>query len=126
MFNNVTVIGSGLMGSAIAAHLANAGCKVNLLDIIDKNNENKNHFADLALEKLTKIKPSPLTLDSNLRLIQTGNIDENLNLINKSEWVIEVIIENLDIKKDIYRKIDQIMKDYIINSSNTSIILGKA
>ena len=43
MFNNITVIGSGLMGSAIAAHLANAGCKVNLLDMIDKNNENKNN-----------------------------------------------------------------------------------
>ena len=122
MFNNITVIGSGLMGSAIAAHLANAGCKVNLLDIIDKNNENKNHLADLSLEKLTKIKPSPLTLNSNVRLIKTGNIDENLNLINKSEWVIEVIIENLDIKKDLYRKIDEIMKDDLIISSNTSTI----
>ena len=122
MFNNITVIGSGLMGSAIAAHLANAGCKVNLLDIIDKKNENKNHLADLALEKLTKIKPSPLTLNSNVRLIKTGNIDENLSLINKSEWVIEVIIENLDIKKDLYRKIDEIMKDDLIVSSNTSTI----
>ena len=122
MFNNITVIGSGLMGSAIAAHLANAGCKVNLLDIIDKNNENHNHLADLALEKLTKTKPSPLTLNSNVRLIKTGNIDENLSLINKSEWVIEVIIENLDIKKDLYRKIDEIMKDDLIVSSNTSTI----
>ena len=122
MFNNITVIGSGLMGSAIAAHLANAGCKVNLLDIIDKNNENKNHLADLSLEKLTRIKPSPLTLNSNVKLIKTGNIDENLNLINKSEWVIEVIIENLDIKKDLYRKIDEIMKDDLIISSNTSTI----
>ena len=114
MLKNITVIGSGLMGSAIAAHLANAGCKVNLLDIIDKNNENHNHLADLALEKLTKTKPSPLTLNSNVRLIKTGNIDENLSLINKSEWVIEVIIENLDIKKDLYRKIDEIMKDNLI------------
>ena len=122
MFNNITVIGSGLMGSAIAAHLANAGCKVNLLDIIDKNNENKNHLADLGLEKLTKIKPSPLTLNSNVKLIKTGNIDENLNLINKSERVIEVIIENLNIKKDLYRKIDEIMKDDLIISSNTSTI----
>jgi len=122
MFKNITVIGSGLMGSAIAAHLANAGCKVNLLDIIDKNNENKNHLSDLALKKLSKIKPSPLTLKSNVRLIKTGNIDENLNLINKSEWVIEVIIENLDIKKDLYRKIDAMMKDDLIISSNTSTI----
>jgi len=103
MFNNITVIGSGLMGSAIAAHLANAGCKVNLLDIADKKHENKNHLADLALNKLTKIKPSPLTLKSNLKLIKIGNIDENLDVINESEWVIEVIIENLEIKKNLYR-----------------------
>ena len=115
MFKNITVIGSGLMGSAIAAHLVNAGCKVNLLDIVDKKHENKNHLADLALNKLTKIKPSPLTLNSNLKLIKTGNIDENLDVINKSEWVIEVIIENLEIKKDLYKKIDEIMKDDLIS-----------
>ena len=74
MFNNITVIGSGLMGSAIAAHLVNAGCKVNLLDIVNKKHENKNHLADLALNKLTKIKPSPLTLNSNLKLIKTGSL----------------------------------------------------
>ena len=122
MFNNITVIGSGLMGSAIAAHLANAGCKVNLLDIADKKHENKNHLADLALKKLTKIKPSPLTLKSNLKLIKTGNIDENLVVINESEWVIEVIIENLEIKKNLYKKIDEIMQDDLIVSSNTSTI----
>jgi 3-hydroxyacyl-CoA dehydrogenase len=122
MFNNITVIGSGLMGSAIAAHLANAGCKVNLLDITDKKHENKNHLADLALKKLTKIKPSPLTLKSNLKLIKTGNLDENLDVINESEWVIEVIIENLEIKKDLYKKIDEIMQDDLIVSSNTSTI----
>ena len=122
MFNNITVIGSGLMGSAIAAHLANAGCKVNLLDIADKKHENKNHLADLALNKLTKIKPSPLTLKSNLKLIKIGNIDENLDVINESEWVIEVIIENLEIKKDLYKKIDEIMQDDLIVSSNTSTI----
>ena len=122
MFNNITVIGSGLMGSAIAAHLANAGCKVNLLDITDKKHENKNHLADLALKKLTKIKPSPLTLKSNLKLIKTGNLDENLDVINESEWVIEVIIENLEIKKNLYKKIDEIMQDDLIVSSNTSTI----
>ena len=122
MFKNITVIGSGLMGSAIAAHFANAGCKVNLLDIIDNRNENKNHLADIALKKLVKIKPSPLTLSSNIKLIKTGNLDENLNVINNSEWVIEVIIENLSIKKDLFKKIDKIMHDDLIISSNTSTI----
>ena len=122
MFKNITVIGSGLMGSAIAAHFANAGCKVNLLDIIDKEKENKNYIADLALKKLSKIKPNPLTLNSNIKLIKTGNLDDDLNVINKSDWVIEVIIENLSIKKDLYKKIDEIMREDLVISSNTSTI----
>lgn len=122
MFKNITVIGSGLMGSAIAAHFANAGCKVNLLDIIDKEKENKNYIADLALKKLSKIKPNPLTLNSNIKLIKTGNLDDDLNVINKSDWVIEAIIENLSIKKDLYKKIDEIMREDLVISSNTSTI----
>ena len=122
MFKNITVIGSGLMGSAIAAHFANAGCNVNLLDIVDKNNKNKNFISDQAIKKLLKIKPSPLTLNSNVKLIKSGNLEENLNFINNSEWVIEAIIENLDIKKDLYKKIDKIMKKDLIISSNTSTI----
>ena len=69
MFQNITVIGSGLMGSAIAAHFSNIGCNVTLLDIVDKNQKNKNHIADQAIKKLLKIKPSPLTLNSNIKLI---------------------------------------------------------
>ena len=87
------------MGSAIAAHFANAGCKVNLLDIVDKNNKNKNHIANQAIQKLLKIKPSPLTLNSNIKLLQPGNLEENLNLINDTDWVIEAIVEDLEIKK---------------------------
>ena len=122
MFKNISVIGSGLMGSAIAAHFANAGCKVNLLDIVDKNNKNKNHIANQAIQKLLKIKPSPLTLNSNIKLLQPGNLEENLNLINDTDWVIEAIVEDLEIKKELYRKIDKIMKDDLIISSNTSTI----
>ena len=110
------------MGSAIAAHFANAGCKVNLLDIVDKNNKNKNHIANQAIQKLLKIKPSPLTLNSNIKLLQPGNLEENLNLINDTDWVIEAIVEDLEIKKELYRKIDKIMKDDLIISSNTSTI----
>ena len=68
MFNSITVIGSGLMGSAIAAHFANIGCKVNLLDIIDNKKKNRNHLADSALKKLSKIKPSPLTLNFQYKI----------------------------------------------------------
>ena len=122
MFNNITVIGSGLMGSAIAAHFANIGCKVNLLDIVDSKHENKNHLSDNAIKKLLKINPSPLTLKSNINLINAGNIDEDLNIINDCDWIIEAVIENLEVKKNLYKKIDKIMKKDLIISSNTSTI----
>ena len=110
------------MGSAIAAHFTNAGCAVNLLDIADKNNKNKNHIVEQAIIKLLKIKPSPFTLKSNVQFIKPGNLEDNLNLINNSDWVIEAIIEDLNIKKKLYQKIDNIMKDDLIVSSNTSTI----
>ncbi|PPR44616.1 MAG: putative 3-hydroxyacyl-CoA dehydrogenase [Alphaproteobacteria bacterium MarineAlpha5_Bin11] len=122
MFNNVTVIGSGLMGSTIAAHLSNAGCNVYLLDIVLKDKKNRNFLADESLKKLLKIKPSPLTLKSNLKYIKTGNIEDNLEVINSSEWVIEAIFEDLNIKKNLYKKIEKIMKNDLIISSNTSTI----
>lgn len=122
MFKNITVIGSGLMGSAIAAHFANVGCKVNLLDIVDSTNKNKNFLSEESIKKLLKIKPSPLTLNSNIQFIKPGNIEEHLDYINKSDWVIEAIIEDLEIKKELYKKIDQIMKEDLIISSNTSTI----
>ena len=122
MFKNITVIGSGLMGSAIAAHFANVGCKVNLLDIVDSTNKNKNFLSEESIKKLLKIKPSPLTLNSNIQFIKPGNIEEHLDYINKSDWVIEAIVEDLEIKKELYKKIDQIMKEDLIISSNTSTI----
>ena len=122
MFKKITVIGAGLMGSAIAAHFSNAGCNVNLLDLIDKEKENKNHLADSSLKKLSKIKPNPFTLNSNIKLINTGNLEDDLNIINESDWVIEVIVEDLSIKKDLFKKIDKIMHDDLIISSNTSTI----
>ena len=122
MFKNITVIGSGVMGSAIAAHLTNAGCNVNLLDIITDKSKNRNYLADEALKKLTKIKPSPITKKSNLKRIKTGNIEDNLDMINYSDWVIEAVLEDLTIKRNLYNKIEKIMKNNLIVSSNTSTI----
>ena len=122
MFQNITVIGSGLMGSAIAAHFANIGCNVTLLDIVDKNQKNKNHIADQAIKKLLKIKPSPLTLNTNIKLIKSGNLEDDLENINNSEWVIEAVVENINIKRELYKNIDNIMKNELIISSNTSTI----
>jgi len=126
MIKNVTVIGAGLMGAGIAAHLTNAGTNVTLLDIPDNSSHNRNNLADQAVSKLTKVKPAAFTLPKNANLIKTGNIDDDLHLINSSDWVIEVIIEDLKLKKNLYEKIEKIMKDNLIISSNTSTIpLGK-
>ena len=122
MFKKITVIGAGLMGSAIAAHFANTGCKVNLLDIVNKKNKNRNYLAEQAIKKLLKIKPDPFTLKSNVKLIKSGNLEDNLNLINESDWIIEAVIEDIKIKKELYKKIDEIMKDDLFVSSNTSTI----
>ena len=122
MFKNITVIGSGLMGSTIAAHLANAGCNVNLLDIVDNSQKDRNYLSKEAIKKLLKIKPSPITLKSNIKFIKPGNLEDDLNLINESDWVIEAIIEDLNIKKNLYKKIELIMKEDLIISSNTSTI----
>ena len=122
MIKNVTVIGAGLMGAGIAAHLTNAGTSVTLLDIPDDTSRNRNNLADQAVSKLKKIKPAALTLSKNVKLIETGNIDDHLHLINQSDWVIEVIIEDLKLKKNLYEKIEKIMKDNLIISSNTSTI----
>ena len=110
------------MGSAIAAHFSNIGCNVTLLDIVDKNQKNKNYVADQAIKKLLKIKPSPLTLNSNIKLIKSGNLEDDLEKINNSEWVIEAVVENINIKRELYKKIDNIMKNELIISSNTSTI----
>ena len=85
------------MGSAIAAHFANVGCEVNLLDIVDKEDNNRSNISNKAIKNLLKIKPSPLTLKSNINLIKSGNIEDDLDKINESDWVIEAIIENLNI-----------------------------
>ena len=122
MFKKVTVIGAGLMGSAIAAHFTNAGCEVALLDIVNTKEKNKNFYADNSINKLLKLKPSPLTLNSNIKLIKSGNLEDNLIEINSSDWVIEAIIEDVDIKKDLYKKIDKIMDKNLVISSNTSTI----
>ena len=80
MIKNVTVIGAGLMGAGIAAHLTNAGTSVTLLDIPDDTSRNRNNLADQAVSKLIKIKPAAFTLSKNVKLIKTGNIDDHLHL----------------------------------------------
>lgn len=128
------VLGSGIMGSGIAAHLANMGIPVLLLDRVPEsltdeeqakglNLDSKtvrNRFATDALAKLVKQKPAPLTSKDNLQLIEIGNFDDDLEKLHEADWIVEVIVENLEAKQALYERVDQVRKKGTIISSNTS------
>ena len=111
----VVVIGSGTMGSGIAAHLCNANVPVTLLDLTTEISEN-------ARERIKKSKP-PLLIDkSKIGNIEVGNIEDNFNLVSEADWIVEAVVERIDIKHNIYKKIFNTRKEGSIVSSNTSSI----
>ena len=122
------VLGSGIMGSRIACHFANIGVEVILLDIVprdlaDKDKENpaaRNKLVNDALQAAIKANPSPLYNKSKARLIETGNFDDDLKRIADVDWIIEVVVENLEIKKSLFEKVEQHRKPGTLITSNTS------
>ena len=111
----VVVIGSGTMGSGIAAHLCNANIPVTLLDL-------KTEISEQARDKIYKSKP-PLLLDkSKINNIKVGNILDNFDEVKEADWVVEAVVERIDIKHNIYEKIFKERKEGAIVSSNTSSI----
>src|SRR3984957_20341736 len=100
----VAVLGAGTMGSRIAAHIANSGLPVVLLDIVppgtaaDAPKAERNKFVLGALDGLKKSKPAAFYIPESVRLITIGNFDDDLALIANCDWVIEVVAENLEIK----------------------------
>jgi 3-hydroxyacyl-CoA dehydrogenase len=118
----ICVIGAGVMGAGIAAHVANAGHEVILLDIVPEGATNRNVIAEGAVQKLLKANPAAFMHKRNAKLVITGNIEDNLDLISGCDWVIEAVIERLDIKQDLYRKIEKVRKPTCVVSSNTSTI----
>ena len=122
----VAVIGAGVMGASIAAHISNAGIPVYLLDIVPKTEDgkskNRSVIAETAVQKLLKASPAPLMHKKNARLITTGNIEDHLDLLSEVDWVIEAVIEDLGIKKVLYQKLEKVCKPQAIISSNTSTL----
>ena len=132
--NKVAVIGSGIMGSRIACHLANVNINVILLDISPKElNEQekklnkkitdkdvKNRIVNESLQKAIKSKPSPIFKKDVLDKIKTGNIDQDLHLVSNVDWIIEAVVENIDIKNKIYDAIESHRKKTTLISTNTS------
>jgi len=121
----VAVLGSGVMGSGIACHLANVGLEVLMLDILPKDLKNKkdrNSVADGALEKAIKSKPSPLYKKDFVKYIKTGNFDDDFEKISEADWIIEVVVELLDIKRKIFESVEKYRKPGSLVTSNTSSI----
>jgi 3-hydroxyacyl-CoA dehydrogenase len=130
----VAVLGSGVMGSRIACHFANIGCEVLLLDIVPRDltpDEVKkglslesplvrNRIVDGALQFALKSNPSPIYKKSFASRIQTGNFDDDLAKISTCDWIIEVVIERLDIKQQLFEKVEKYRIPGTLISSNTS------
>ena len=116
--NKVAVIGSGVMGSGIAAQVANAGVPVVLLDI---KLEGKDLAKD-AVAKMLKADPAPFMRKSNAKLITTGNLEDDLALLKDCDWIIEVVLEDIKVKHATYEKLNKHRKKGSIISSNTSTI----
>ncbi|MCE2757452.1 MAG: 3-hydroxyacyl-CoA dehydrogenase family protein, partial [Chitinophagaceae bacterium] len=122
----VAVLGSGVMGSRIACHFANIGIQVLLLDIpapaskAEDQKSVKNKLVNDALATAIKSNPSPVFTKDVSKLIATGNFDDDLSLINQCDWILEVIVERLDIKKQLYDRVEKFRRPGTIITSNTS------
>lgn len=122
----IAVLGSGVMGSRIACHFAGIGVQVLLLDIVPKDTPAdakpalKNKIVNDVLTAALKSNPSPVYTKEVAKKITTGNFDDNMKDIATCDWIIEVVIERLDIKQQMYEKVEQYRKQGTLITSNTS------
>ena len=124
------VLGSGVMGSALAAHLANAGIPTLLLDIVPpagstvkgapSSREYRDAFARAGLERALKAKPAPFFSAGRARRVSVGNLEDDVARLKECDWVLEAVVEKIDIKRSLFEKITPHLKDTAIVSTNTS------
>ncbi len=134
IINKVAVLGSGVMGSRIACHFANIGVEVLLLDIVPRELDPaeakkgltldhpavRNRLVNAALEAALKSNPSPIYSKSFISLIETGNFEDDMHRIAECDWIIEVVVERLDIKQVVFEKVEKYRKPGTLITSNTS------
>jgi 3-hydroxyacyl-CoA dehydrogenase len=118
----VAVLGAGLMGSGIAAQVANAGHKVLLLDIVPEGAEDRDVLAKGAIARLGKTKPAPLMHRSFAKRITPGNLEDHLEKLAEVDWICEAVLEDLTVKHKVYAAVDKHRKPGSIVTSNTSTI----
>ena len=124
----VGVLGAGVMGSGIAAHLANAGVQVVLLDIVPPNlteaekgdRAARNRFSAGGLEKAVKSRPAAFFHPSNARLVTVGNLEDDLDKLADVDLVVEAVAERIDIKRSLFEKVEKVVQPGTIVASNTS------
>ena len=120
-FSSIAVIGAGTMGAGIAAQIANAGLEVLLLDLPAKPGAEKSP-AEIAIDKLLKSDPPQLMHKSAAGRIITGNMEDDFDRLAQCDWIVEAVIEQLDVKKQLYKRLHQVIKPDCIVTSNTSTI----
>ncbi|MCL5029812.1 MAG: 3-hydroxyacyl-CoA dehydrogenase NAD-binding domain-containing protein [Bacteroidetes bacterium] len=134
IIKEVAVLGSGVMGARIAAHFANIGCKVLLLDIIPKDltdaekkkgltlndKEVRNRIVNENLKNVLNAKPSPIYHSSFSSRISTGNFEDDMKSLQNIDWIIEAVVENLEIKKEVFEKVEKFRKPGTLITTNTS------
>ena len=132
--NKVAVIGSGIMGSGIACHFANIGVEVLLLDIVPRELNEKekkkglslddkvvrNRIVNDSLQDSVKSKPSPIYHKDFVNRIETGNLEDDISKVSEADWIIEVVVERLDIKKQVFENLEKHRKPGTLITSNTS------
>src|SRR5579884_1458808 len=117
----VAVLGAGVMGAAIAAHLANVGIPSLLLDIVPPDaKKDRDIVARTGLERALKSRPASFYSQRGAKLVTVGNIEDDLEALADVDWIIEAVIERLEIKHDLYSKIEMVLTPGTIISSNTS------
>ncbi|HVG12507.1 MAG TPA: 3-hydroxyacyl-CoA dehydrogenase family protein, partial [Flavisolibacter sp.] len=126
VIKKVAVLGSGVMGSRIALHFAGIGVPVLLLDIVPADATDpsakaaRNKLVNDALQAAIKSNPSPVYHKDAVKKVTTGNFEDDLSQITTCDWIIEVVVERLDIKQQLYEKVDRLRKQGTLITSNTS------
>ena len=116
----VAVLGAGTMGAAIAAHCANAGMEVDLLDIAPQDGDDKNAVVKGGFDRMKKARPAALMSERVLERMRIGNFEDDFERVAEADWVLEAIIEKLEPKQELMERVEELAKDDAIISSNTS------
>jgi 3-hydroxyacyl-CoA dehydrogenase len=116
----VAVLGAGTMGSRIAAHFANAGFPVDLLDIVVPHQANRNAAALAGIENAARQKPAAFFSDAARSLLSAGNFEDDLERLRDSDWIVEAVVENLELKRDLLKSVAAVRTPGTIVSTNTS------